>query len=133
MLILGGDAALLFDANTINSVSYREGIIIPDKLLCNNVYQMNTELSTEPTVAELLNQLFQQRRHPSGREYTNAEVALGMRGKHDRSYVRKVRSGEIPNPGYQALLELCIFFRVPITYFFPQLDDLAVEPLPSDS
>lgn len=85
-----------------------------------------------PTIADLVNRLFGLRRHSSGREYSNSEVTLGMRGKHDRSYVRKVRTGEIPNPGYQALLELCIFFRVPITYFFPQLDAFEFEPLPPE-
>lgn len=108
------------------------GIIIPTTILRKAITKMNTELPTEPTVADLLNRLFHLRRHPSGREYSNGEVALGMRGKHDRSYVRKVRTGEIPNPGYQALLELCIFFRVPITYFFPQLDAFEFEPLPPE-
>lgn len=83
----------------------------------------------EPTsVQVLVDQLFKMHRHPEGREYTYQEVvaklkALGI--SIDYTTLSKVRSGDIANPGRRVLLGLCQFFRVPASYFFPELTELA--------
>lgn len=73
-------------------------------------------------VAELIDQLFKTYRHPSGREYTYAEVARELNDELDPTYIGKLRQGTIKNPGRNALLLLCMFFRVPASYFFPELE-----------
>jgi transcriptional regulator with XRE-family HTH domain len=80
------------------------------------------------SVQVLVDQLFKTHRHPEGREYTYQEVvtklkALGI--SIDYTTLSKVRSGDIANPGRRVLLGLCQFFRVPASYFFPELEALA--------
>ncbi len=78
-----------------------------------------------PSVADLVDHLFKTRRRPDGKEYTYQEVTAALDGQLDPSYIGKLRSGKIRNPGRHALLLLCQFFRVPASYFFPELEALA--------
>jgi transcriptional regulator with XRE-family HTH domain len=80
----------------------------------------NNKMSTK-TVAELLDELFKMHLHPSGREYTYQEVAKGVGGELDPTYIAKLRKGKIPNPGRNAVMLLCRFFKVRPSYFFPEL------------
>src|SRR5215208_5015745 len=73
------------------------------------------------TVGALLDDLFKQIRHPSGREYTYQEVANGVGKALDPTYIAKLRKGKIPNPGRNAVMLLCSFFKVQPSYFFPEL------------
>lgn len=75
-----------------------------------------------PTVAELVEDLFQTHRRPDGREYTNREVSLALGGQVEPSHLSKLRNGKITNPGRETLLLLCRFFNTPPSYFFPELD-----------
>jgi transcriptional regulator with XRE-family HTH domain len=74
------------------------------------------------TIALLVDNLFKMRRRPDGKEYSYQEVENALEKRLTASYVRKLRTGLIPNPGRDALIELCTFFRVPISYFFPELE-----------
>ncbi len=76
--------------------------------------------------ADVLNHLFDTHRRPDGKEYTNHEVSKATDGNLSPTYLAKLRSGEIPNPGRYRLMLLCKFFHVPASYFFPELD--AFEP-----
>ncbi|HEU4327419.1 MAG TPA: helix-turn-helix domain-containing protein [Roseiflexaceae bacterium] len=73
------------------------------------------------TTAELVEDLFRTYRHPSGREYSNQEVSTALNDAVDASYIAKIRRGIIKNPGRHGLLALCRFFKVPSSYFFPEL------------
>ena len=73
-------------------------------------------------VAELIDHLFKTYRHPSGREYTYAEVSRALNEELDPTTIGKLRQGSIKNPGRNALLLLCMFFQVPASYFFPELE-----------
>ncbi len=77
------------------------------------------------SIAELVDDLFKTHRKGDGTEYTYQEVMNGVGGKLDTGYLWKLRKGKIENPGRNALMLLCVFFRVPASYFFPELDDLA--------
>lgn len=81
-----------------------------------------------PTVADLVNRLFAERRHPSGREYTNREVGIALRRGHKNPavHLQRIRSGQIKNPTRETLLTLCIFFQVEPSYFFPELKALGI-------
>jgi len=74
------------------------------------------------TVAELVEDLFQTHRKPNGREYSYVEIAETLNGTIDPSHLSKLRSGRIKNPSRETLLALCQFFKVPSSYFFPELD-----------
>lgn len=80
-----------------------------------------------PTVAELVDRLFQTHRRPDGKEYSFHEVAAKLDGQLSPGYLAKLRNGTSGNPSRQSLLLLCQFFKVPASYFFPELDDLAAE------
>lgn len=73
------------------------------------------------TVAELVDDLFKTHTKSNGREYTHVEVAEKLGGAIDPSHISKLRSGHIKNPGRETLLALCRFFKVPSSYFFPEL------------
>lgn len=85
-----------------------------------------------PSISELVNSLFKTHRKPDGREYSTYEVAREMakRGLGDISpgYLAKLRRGETSNPSREVLSRLCLFFRVPASYFFPELDQLIPSP-----
>lgn len=80
-----------------------------------------------PTVAELVDRLFQTHRRPDGKEYSFHEVAAKLNGQLSPGYLAKLRNGTSGNPSRQSLLLLCQFFKVPSSYFFPELDDLTAE------
>lgn len=79
------------------------------------------------TVGQLIDNLFETRRKPDGKQYTHIEVAIEMGGAIDPSYLSKLRNDKIPNPGRDTLLALCRVFRVQPSYFFPELDPVALE------
>jgi transcriptional regulator with XRE-family HTH domain len=83
-------------------------------------------MTTTKTIAQLVDALFKEHRKPDGQEYSYQEVSKALEGGLDASYIAKVRRGVIKNPGRDALMLLCRFFRVPASYFFPELDDLAL-------
>ncbi len=74
------------------------------------------------TVGKLIDDLFKTHRKEDGREYTHKEVSVALSGIIDASYLSKLRNGKIPNPGRDTLLALCRFFKVPPSYFFPELE-----------
>jgi transcriptional regulator with XRE-family HTH domain len=76
------------------------------------------------TAAELVDTLFRTHLKADGREYSCQEVSKALDGKLDASYIAKVRKGVIKNPGRDALMHICMFFRVPASYFFPELESL---------
>ena len=73
------------------------------------------------TVAQLIDDLFKTIKKKDGKEYTHKEVAVALGGSIDPSYLSKLRNGKISNPGRDTLLGLCRFFKVPPSYFFPEL------------
>lgn len=81
------------------------------------------------TVAQLVDDLFWTHRKENGEEYTYKEVCAALNGAIEPSHLFKLRKGSIKNPGRKTLLALCTFFKVPATYFFPELD--ALEQLPA--
>ena len=77
------------------------------------------------TVGDLIDDLFKTHRKPDGKEYTHKEVSveLGKQGTVvDPSYLSKLRNNKVPNPGRDTLLGLCRVFKVPPSYFFPELE-----------
>jgi transcriptional regulator with XRE-family HTH domain len=75
-------------------------------------------------MGELVDDLFRTHLKADGTEYSYQEVSEGVGGKLDPAYIWKLRKGKIENPGRNALMLLCVFFRIPSSYFFPELDDL---------
>lgn len=80
------------------------------------------------TVAELIDELFKTHRRPDGREYTYLEVAEALKGRIDPGNISRLRTGKNKDPRRETLLALCQFFKVPGSYFFPEL-----EPIPTTS
>jgi transcriptional regulator with XRE-family HTH domain len=80
--------------------------------------------SVEPTFAQLIDNLFRTHRRPDGKEYSLTEVCEALDGSVAPSYLSRLRSGKITNPGRETLIGLCRFFKVSPTYFFPELADL---------
>lgn len=76
------------------------------------------------TVAQLIDDLLYTHRKPDGREYTYKEIAEALGGRVEPSHLSKLRTGKITNPGRETLLDLCRFFQIPPSYFFPELDAL---------
>jgi len=76
-------------------------------------------------IGELIDNLFITHKKADGKHYTNLEVseAIGV----SESYVGKLRRGMIENPGRGILRDLSLFFRVPIDYFFPELDQIDIK------
>lgn len=83
-------------------------------------------MKAPPTLAELVDALFKTHLREDGREYSTYEVARKIEamgyGKVNASHVAKLRRGESANPSRDILLSLCMFFQVPASYFFPELD-----------
>ncbi len=84
------------------------------------------------TVADLVDQLFRTHLRPNGGEYSYTELSHASNGEFSPRYFAKLRTGDIKNPGRDGLLFLCKFFRVPASYFFPELDELEPEQLNQD-
>lgn len=82
------------------------------------------------TLAERVQLLFRVRLHPEEqREYKVDEVAAALRTPGARSNIYKMLQGKNDNPTRETLMGLALFFRVPISYFFPELDDVPTDPL----
>jgi transcriptional regulator with XRE-family HTH domain len=86
---------------------------------------------TVKTIADIVNGLFATYLRPDGQEYSNAEVSRALKGELSRGYLSKLRAGEIPNPGRNALLALCRFFDQPPSVFFPELQEELTEEVDS--
>ena len=74
-------------------------------------------------LADKINWLFENIRHPSGREYRYEEVeaATAENGrKITISYLSKLRRGEQNNPNWTVIRSLAQFFNVPVTYFYDE-------------
>lgn len=82
---------------------------------------MATDLNQVPTMSELVNELFKTHRHQSGREYTTREVSLAVLGSMSHTTLERVRRGKSANLTREMILDLCKFFQVPASYFFPEL------------
>jgi transcriptional regulator with XRE-family HTH domain len=89
-----------------------------------------------PKLAEIVDRLFRERRHPSGREYQLSEVAEAINEKYSHllggtrispAHISKIRSGDIRDPGRRVLLVLSAFFDVPVGTFFPELSQPSLE------
>lgn len=79
-----------------------------------------------PKLSQLVNDLFERYRHPTGREYTHKEVEQGITktaGKKliSSSYISKIRTGYTKKPSIEAVEALCHFFPVETDYFFPRV------------
>jgi transcriptional regulator with XRE-family HTH domain len=79
-----------------------------------------------PSVHDLVDRLFATYRKQNGEEYSIREVAREIQkqgfGEISAGYLAKLRRGEASNPSRDVLLQLCLFFGVPASYFFPELD-----------
>lgn len=76
---------------------------------------------SEQNIADLINGLFRAYPRPDGREYTNKEVCEALQQSLQESHLSRLRKGKIPNPSRETILSLCQFFKVPASYFFPEL------------
>ena len=83
------------------------------------------------TVSRVVDDLFRTQLHPEGREWRYVEVAaaINTRYRHllgdtqvETSHLSKIRTGDIRDPNRRMLMALALFFGVPITRFFPELD-----------
>ncbi len=85
------------------------------------------------SVADLVNALFETHRKPNGSPYTNREVAFALAKfgvEIDPSSLSKVRNGKTANPGRDTLLGLCRVFKIPPSFFFPEIETVEL-PAPS--
>jgi transcriptional regulator with XRE-family HTH domain len=77
-------------------------------------------------VSELVELLFRTHLKSDGRQYSNREVARGINslglGDITPAYIAKLRRDDTLNPSRDVLSKLCLFFQVPSSYFFPELD-----------
>lgn len=76
-----------------------------------------------------LNQLFEEKRHPNGEQYREAEVEVGTMQLGSRvtvSYLSRLRSGSSSNPTFEKIGVLAKFFDVSPNYFFREDE----EPMP---
>ena len=71
-----------------------------------------------PTIAELVNRVFDQHRKPNGAEWTNSEVARAIGTHH--STIQAWRAGKITNPNWNTLIRFAEFFGIDPSYFSPQ-------------
>jgi transcriptional regulator with XRE-family HTH domain len=69
------------------------------------------------TLAQKVDWLFNVRRSPQGRQYTYGQVQRATGNRITASYVWKLRTGAMSNPGLNALEALAGFFEVPLDYF----------------
>src|SRR5579862_3474198 len=69
------------------------------------------------TLAQKVDWLFEVRRHPQGRPFTYGQVQRATGNRITASYVWKLRTGAMSNPGLCALEALADFFQVPLDYF----------------
>ena len=69
------------------------------------------------TLAQKVDWLFETHRTEQGRQYTYGQVQRTTGNRITASYVWKLRTGAMSNPGLGALEALASFFEVPLTYF----------------
>jgi transcriptional regulator with XRE-family HTH domain len=77
----------------------------------------------ENLFAQRLDYLFQTVKKPDGREYSYQDVADGLDPEiagHNASYIWKLRTGKIANPGMKTIQALATFFNVDPSYFFTE-------------
>jgi len=65
-----------------------------------------------------LKRLFEEKRKPDGKKYSQTEVLEGLQGVVTRVYLWKLRNGRAANPSYQVIRGLADFFGVSPGYFF---------------
>ncbi len=78
--------------------------------------------SLGPAFADRLNYLFDRRRSPSGRAFTNKEVSVASGGKLSQQYISQLRRGLVEMPRLDKLHALARVFGVPDTFFFATND-----------
>jgi transcriptional regulator with XRE-family HTH domain len=71
----------------------------------------------QKTLAQKVDWLFDLCRTPQGRQYTYGQVQRSTNNRITASYVWKLRTGAMSNPGLSALEALADFFDVPLCYF----------------
>ena len=69
------------------------------------------------SLAEKVDWLFDHRRDERGRQYSYGEVQRATGNRITASYVWKLRTGAMGNPGLGALEALADVFHVPLSYF----------------
>lgn len=86
---------------------------------------------SDSTVREVVDRLFREHLHPDGREYQLTEVVDTIKERYqhllgdaalNRSHLSKLRSGDIKDPGRRVIMALCAFFQVPVSTFYPELE-----------
>jgi transcriptional regulator with XRE-family HTH domain len=89
-----------------------------------------------PPLAELLNVLFDKRRKPDGRPYSNEDVASAIRAAHGQitqSYIWMLRRGTREDPKISHLKMLADFFEVPSGFFLdPDVFETTMAELSGD-
>jgi transcriptional regulator with XRE-family HTH domain len=78
---------------------------------------------------ELLADLFATRFKPDGQPFTNTDLANWIcdnipGAEISESYISRMRQGDKRNPSRDVLLYLCLAFKVPPSYFFPEVQHL---------
>src|SRR5713226_6194275 len=88
------------------------------------------------TLAQKVDWLFDSRRNTQGRQFTYGQVQRATGNRITASYVWKLRTGAMSNPGLSALEALATFFEVPLDYFADGGEylepSLSVMKLPAD-
>jgi transcriptional regulator with XRE-family HTH domain len=74
-------------------------------------------LVTNKTLSQKVDWLFNLRHNEMGRPYTYGQVQRATGNRITASYVWKLRTGAMSNPGLSALEALADFFQVPLDYF----------------
>ena len=67
--------------------------------------------------AQKVDWLFEHRRTEEGRQYTYGQIQRATGDGITASYVWKLRTGAMSNPGLSTLAVLADFFEVPLSYF----------------
>lgn len=65
-----------------------------------------------------LNRLFEEKKKPDGKQYSQTEVLEGTHGTLTRVYLWKLRNAHALNPSFQVIRGLADFFGVDPGYFF---------------
>ncbi len=81
-----------------------------------------------------LNQLFEEKCHPDGERYREAEVEVGTMQLGSRvtvSYLSRLRSGSSSNPTFEKIGVLAKFFDVSPNYFFREDKEPMLEQVSS--
>jgi len=79
-----------------------------------------------------LNYLFDTRRSPSGRSFTNTEVSAASDGVLSGKYLSQLRKGLVKMPGVDKLHALARVFGVEVSFFFANSDVSAHSPTPAE-